>query len=648
MIAKVVPRRGAANQTRTSGRRLMAYLLGPGDKPGAQPAGAEFGVPAGNTHTEPRLVASWDPQATAAWAAACRGVDWSTPGQAWAVLAGVARGVADDACAELAGLRRPLTSNGIWHTVMAADPRDGLLTDEQWEQVARRLMRETQLDTGSNSAVRWVAIRHGVNEAGADHIHVMAVLARADGTKPRIHNDALAAQRAARWAETQFGLVPGRGRTHANQAKAGSLRADNTATRGEMAAAAKAGAPYQRPAGMPEHVWAGLQRQGVDRAWTRQGRARAAVLSAAARAVSMDHLVALMAEQGYLVRLRRSQRDPTQVTGWAIVAPAEHPQGRPKAYRGAQLGKDCSWQRVSEHVARLAEARGTGLVGSEDEAMIGRERMVAAGWGAQMIEDVLTADRMLGEGTADSSTAYWLRDAFWQVAWELEGQHRQHGVFTDAAYSYAAIATGGVPPVPTEVIEAMAGLRAQYDQVLARVDELRAAAGARRAESREMEHRGRAWDEWSDRIDAAARPHVPSYLLLPGGQRLAGVAWARISMARQGIDRATAALAQAADAHRAYAARERELLAEGRAHGAETEALAEWVRQAKVYEGQLQAAIDEHAAARAAWRDGIGALLVDARRLDDSEAIERIEAIDARYGTGAGDRPPLLGAAGSR
>ena len=159
--------------------------------------------------------------------------------------------------------------------------------------------------------------------------------------------------------------------------------------------------------------------------------------------------------------------------------------------------------------------------------MIGRERLIAAGWGAELIDDVLTADRLLADGVAEADTAYWLRDVFWQIAWELEGQYRQHGLFTDAAYAYAAIAAGGVPPVPTDVVNAMTQLRAQYDQALARVDELEAAMHAGEAESQAIQQRAQAYDDWADRLDAAARPHLPYYLLLPGGQRLAGTAWVR-------------------------------------------------------------------------------------------------------------------------
>ena len=57
MIAKVLPRHGGGvGATRASSRRLMAYLLGPGDQASARAAG-EPGIGPGNVHTEPRVVA---------------------------------------------------------------------------------------------------------------------------------------------------------------------------------------------------------------------------------------------------------------------------------------------------------------------------------------------------------------------------------------------------------------------------------------------------------------------------------------------------------------------------------------------------------------------------------------------------------------
>ena len=54
---------------------------------------------------------------------------------------------------------------------------------------------------GDDLGVRWVAVRHA-----ADHMHIVATLARQDGTRPRIWNDFYRVREACQDAETRFGL----------------------------------------------------------------------------------------------------------------------------------------------------------------------------------------------------------------------------------------------------------------------------------------------------------------------------------------------------------------------------------------------------------------------------------------------------------
>lgn len=272
--------------------------------------------------------------------------------------------------------------------------------------------------------------------------------------------------------------------------------------------------------------------------------------------------------------------------------------------------------------------------------MIGRERMIAAGWGLELIEQVTAADRLLAQGAdPDAAAAWWLRDVMWQAAWELEGRHKRHGVFTDAAYAYAAIGAGGVPPLPADALAAMTRLRQQYDQVVARLGQIDQERIARDHEDQQLASAGRQWDAWADALGARAHPHLPYYLALPGGQRLTGTAWVATSLAAQDIRRHADALAHSAQVHRANAARLVELTGADQAARGEVAAITAWIEQAKGYEAELQTAIDAHAAAREQWRDAIGRLLGDARLLDDADATDRIDALDARYGTGASGRP---------
>jgi hypothetical protein len=632
VIVKVLPRKGGS--TRASARKLMAYLLGPGDLPDS---GRLEPRSLGNRHTQPTVVASWDPTRTTVWAQQCAAVDWSDPDAAWRALHTLAQGVGDEAAAgvrlEDAGQAR----NAVWHTIMAAHPDDGQLTDDQWQAIGVRLMHQTGLHPeGSDNPVRWVAVRHGANAAGADHIHVMAVLVRLDGTRASIHNDVFAAQAAARWAEQHYQLTPGRGRTSPADPGQG-VRADRPSSRSDMAAATKAGPPYRKPSAMSRPTWERVQQEGRDRTWTRQGRARAAVLSAAARAISGEHLIALVEEQCYQVRLRYSHTNPGQVTGWSVVAPPDKRARSPKAFAGRQLGPDCTWPALIAHINARGLSDGLGIISTEEgQAMIDRARMAAAGWGGELIDRVIATDQaLIASGPhADPALAYWMRDVFWQVAWALEQSRGQHGVWTDAAYLYSAIATGGPPAPPIQVQAALAHLLTQYDLARSYLDQVEATATRRAQQSTTVTRRSAAVDRWADSLDA--RPHIPKYLSSPGGAQYAGTAAVAIALTTADIRTHTVALQQAAEAHRAQAHHLRALAAEdAQARAYIDEQLRPWIRAAKQEETQLRAALDAHAAANAAWREASGRLLAEARAAGDHNAALRVSGLDAAYGRGA-------------
>ena len=78
-----------------------------------------------------------------------------------------------------------------------------MLSDDEWARVACAIMHRTGLATygQEDEAARWVAVRHA-----ADHIHLVAVLARQDGARPRLWNDYYRIGEACRAAEDWFGL----------------------------------------------------------------------------------------------------------------------------------------------------------------------------------------------------------------------------------------------------------------------------------------------------------------------------------------------------------------------------------------------------------------------------------------------------------
>jgi hypothetical protein len=71
----------------------------------------------------------------------------------------------------------------VWHCSVRAAPGDRMLSDDEWAQVACDIMHRTGLAAygQEDDAVRWIAVRHA-----ADHIHLVAMLARQDGTRPRL------------------------------------------------------------------------------------------------------------------------------------------------------------------------------------------------------------------------------------------------------------------------------------------------------------------------------------------------------------------------------------------------------------------------------------------------------------------------------
>jgi hypothetical protein len=391
------------------------------------------------------------------------------------------------------------------------------------------------------------------------------------------------------------------------------------------------------PVAMSRPAWERVQQEGRDRAWTRQGRARAAVLSAAARAISGEHLIALVEEQGYQVRLRHSHTNPGQVTGWSIVAPPDKRARSPKAFAGRQLGPDCTWPALLAHIDARGLSDGLGIISAEEgQAMIDRARMAGAGWGAEFIDRVIANDQaLIASGpNADPALAYWMRDVFWQVAWALEQSHGQHGVWTDAAYLYSAIATGGPPAPPAEVRAALAKLLAQYDLARCYLDHVEATAARRAEESTAVARRGAVVDRWADSLDA--RPHIPKYLSSPGGAQYAGAAAVAIALTTADIRTQIAALQHAAEVHRAQAHQLRALAAEdAQALAYVDEQLRPWIQAAKQQEAHLRAALAAHKAANMRWREAAGRLLAEARAAGDQNTALRVSGLNAAYGRGS-------------
>ena len=275
MIGKVV--RG------TDAQRLLYYLYGPGKA---------------NEHTDPHVVAGF-----------CDPADLEPEhrrggSRDFGRLAGLL-------AQPLAALAGPGYAKPVWHCSIRAAPQDRLLSDSEWAQVVVQVMGRSGLaPAGDERGVRWVAIRHA-----ADHVHIVATLARQDGTRPGIWNDFYRVREACQDAETRFGLRR-------------TAPADRTAARCPSRAEAE---------------------QSVRRGWDEAPRVRLRreVCTAAAGAHSEQEFFARLGDAGIAVRKRYSTATSGEVTGYAVGLPAHTAKdGGIVWYGGGKLAADLTLPKL--------------------------------------------------------------------------------------------------------------------------------------------------------------------------------------------------------------------------------------------------------------------------------------------------------------
>jgi hypothetical protein len=285
--------------------RLLYYLYSPGKS---------------DEHTDPHLIAAWRDD-----------LPWLEPP--------VRPGGTRDFRRLTSLLEVPLKMTGrngrdatVWHCVLSAAPADALMSDEQWNAIAAGFMDLMGLAPRDDPAgVRWVAVRHGLSSGGIDHVHIVATLARQDGTIPSVHNDFVRARRACRQIERRYGLTV-------------------TAPADRTAAVRPSRAETERSArsGTPEPLRVTLRRQ---------------VQEAAAIAVSEEDFFARLRDAGVVIRFRYSDRVPGQVTGYAVALPGHVSRaGTSVWFGGGKLAPDLTLPKLRHRWERpwddpLAEVR---------------------------------------------------------------------------------------------------------------------------------------------------------------------------------------------------------------------------------------------------------------------------------------------------
>ena len=193
-----------------------------------------------------------------------------------------------------------LATKPVYHLAIAAakDPLTGALVDRplsdaQWADVAAEYLHQIGLARrGDEQAVRWVAVRHA-----DDHIHVVATLARQDGRRVFPRNDHYRAREASLTVEARYGL------TRTSPVGRTSSRPASRAESRKHEATVKA----RRDAGRPAPP-------APDRLVLRQ-----LVRAAAGGATGWEEFADKLHQQGVLVRARMSERDPGQITGYAVA-----------------------------------------------------------------------------------------------------------------------------------------------------------------------------------------------------------------------------------------------------------------------------------------------------------------------------------------
>lgn len=256
-----------------------------------------FGPGRANEHTDPHLIASWDASPAA--------LEPATDADGQHEVGPLAQLLEQP----LKLLRRkPKTT--VWHCSVRAAPGDRELTDAEWAQVAEKVVHTVGFaEEPNDDGCRWVAVRHAT-----DHIHVVVTLARQDGRRPSTSHDFQKVGRACRWAEDHFNL---------------------TAT-----------APRDRTAA-PRPTRAEREKSTRTRREPSRPRLRREVTAAAIASADPNDFLTRLRDAGVLVRVRYSERNPGQITGYAVALPGDRTRdGEPVWFGGGRLAPDLTWPKL--------------------------------------------------------------------------------------------------------------------------------------------------------------------------------------------------------------------------------------------------------------------------------------------------------------
>jgi hypothetical protein len=471
MIGKVI--RG------TNVGRLLCYLYGPGKA---------------NEHTDPHLVAGFSDPADLEPRIRANGTrDFRR-----------LTGLLAQPLAALAGSGYP---QPVWHCSVRSAPEDRMLSDHEWAQVAARVMDRTGLaPAGDDLGVRWVAVRHAPDHIHLvatlarqdgdrpatwnDFFRVREACRDAErrfGLRNTAPADRTAARRATRaemeqaircgWVEAPRATL----RREVSTAAAGSGTEQEFFARLHRAevlvrkrySTTRPGEVTGYAVGLPGHSasgggvvwygggklaadltlpklrarWAGTTEDALHREIPRQvarGLLRHKVFDAAAHTREEIGFFARLRETGVLVRLRFSEINPGQVTGYAVALTGHVGEDEaPLWYGGGRLAAELTLPQLrAAWSRRTSEARwkpGTPRwAGSERETLYRH----AAHQAATAAEHVRRSAR--GHSTGADDAAWAAADALHSAARALHDPELRRAA--DAYDRAARPPYGRIPP----------------------------------------------------------------------------------------------------------------------------------------------------------------------------------------------------------
>lgn len=249
-------------------------------------------------HTDPHLVASWDGFAP-------------DPGRTDDFTATRKLLVADlDLRVKQARRLGRAPERHVWHCSLRTATTDRHLSDEEWADIARRVVAATGIAPQNDpDGCRWVAVRHA-----PDHIHIAATKVRGDLSTARHWNDYLTADRELAAIEKEYGLF---------QVARGDRTAAKRPTRAEQEKAHRQG--QEKPA---------------------RERLRTIVRTAVAATTSTDEFIGLLSHtEGVLVEVVYFPSG--DVRGYKVASEDTTTAGRqPIWFSGSELAPDLSFPKI--------------------------------------------------------------------------------------------------------------------------------------------------------------------------------------------------------------------------------------------------------------------------------------------------------------